>query len=284
MCKKNTTTTNSTHDIQRACEKTKDYTETAAATSCVGTIKGHGIETVHITNQTTGDTVETSDGCKISTWEPVEWVTKNCTSTTTTITPACTGVLPPNASILANVGNTSRAWTYDGSPTGPYQSCTFRCNGSALYQNGTCATATTTLCPTYTAPICTDGTLVDGGKDTNGCALAQTCEKKIVTCPTYTAPPSNFCSGGQIIDSGKDTNGCQIAPTCTPKLTIGTVTIDGAKDCWFGDITKKITLGDFIGYETPAGSGIKYLDEILFYGSTSPETNLSPINILSYEE
>lgn len=51
---------------------------------------------------------------------------------------ACTGTLPTNASILVNVGNTSRAWTYDGSPTGPYQNCSFKCPTGTVYANNAC--------------------------------------------------------------------------------------------------------------------------------------------------
>lgn len=51
---------------------------------------------------------------------------------------ACTGTLPTNASILVNVGNTSRAWTYDGSPTGPYQNCSFKCPTGTTFKNNAC--------------------------------------------------------------------------------------------------------------------------------------------------
>ncbi len=105
-----------------------------------------------------------------------------------------------------------------------------------------------------------------------------------MTCPTYTPPASNFCSGGQIIDGGLDINGCQLPATCGPKLTTGPVKIDGARDCWFGDTTKKITLGDFIGYQSSANSGLKYLDEILLYGTTAPTPTSTLTNIFSYEE
>ena len=65
----------------------------------------------------------------------------------------------------------------------------------------------------------------------------------------------------------------------------GPVTIDGIKDCWFGDTTKRITLGDFIGYQSSTNSGLRYLDEILLYGATAPAaTAPSLTNIFSYEE
>lgn len=255
-------------------------------------------------------------------------MTKNCTPVTS-VPPQCTGTRPANSIINANVGSTSRAWTYDGSQTGPYQNCTFRCQTGSLYQGGTCTdiqisqpacpavltpvctngtlidngadangcpkaktcsltsnaiTIVTPVCPLYTTPACTDGTLVDGGKDANGCAKALTCVKNTVTCPTYTAPASTFCTGGQIIDGGLDANGCQKPATCGPKLITGNVTVDGVKDCWFGDTTKKITLGDFIGYQASSSSGLKYLDEVLLYGATAPTTTPSLTNIFSYEE
>ncbi len=242
----------------------------------------------------------------------------------------CTGSRPINSVINAGAGSASRAWTYDGSPTGPYQNCTFRCQTGYLYTNGACTqaqitqpscpavltptctngtltdngvdangcpkaktctqntltstTLTTPVCPLYTTPTCTDGTLVDGGKDANGCPKALTCVKNTVTCPVYTAPAANFCTGGQIIDGGLDTNGCQKPATCGPKLTTGAVTIDGAKDCWFGDATKKITIGDLIGYQSSANSGLKYLDEILLYGASAPTPTSTLTNILSYED
>lgn len=135
-------------------------------------------------------------------------------------------------------------------------------------------------------PTCTDGTLVDGGKDTNGCQKAPTCVKNIVTCPQMTAPASDFCKNGQIIDGGLNANGCQLPPTCGPKLTTGPVSIDGVKDCWFGDTTKRLTLGDLLSYQsnTTSNSGIKYLDEILLYGTSIPTLTTTLTNILSYEE
>lgn len=141
------------------------------------------------------------------------------------------------------------------------------------------------ICPTYTTPACIDGTLTDGGKDANGCSKAQVCVKNI-TCPQYTSPPADFCKGGQIIDGGTDANGCIKAPTCTAKLITGPVTVDGVKDCWFGDATKKITLGELASYQANPGtnSGIKYLDEILLYGAAAPTANESLTNIFSYEE
>lgn len=51
---------------------------------------------------------------------------------------ACTGTLPTNATILNNVGTTSHAWTYDGSPTGPYQNCSFKCPTGTTYSNNAC--------------------------------------------------------------------------------------------------------------------------------------------------
>ncbi len=163
--------------------------------------------------------------------------------------------------------------------------------GACLPSTTTTGTATTNVtsnatitCPTYTAPICTDGTLVDGGKDANGCAKASTCVKNTFVCPTYTAPGSNFCVGGQIIDGGTDANGCQKPATCGPKLITGAVTVDGVKDCWFGDVAKKITLGDLIGYQTSPSSGLKYLDEVVLYGATVPTTTSLLSNIFSYEE
>lgn len=75
-----------------------------------------------------------------------------------------------------------------------------------------------------------------------------------------------------MIDGGKNTNGCQLSPICEPKLITGSVTIDGLKDCWFGDIAKKITLGDFMNYQTntSTNSGVMFLDEIYLFGSNPP--------------
>ncbi len=81
-----------------------------------------------------------------------------CKNNTTT-TVSCTGTRPANSTILANVGNTSRTWTYDGSPTGPYQSCSFKCQSGYSYNNNTCTPTQTTSTPVYT---CTDS---DGGAD-----------------------------------------------------------------------------------------------------------------------
>lgn len=39
---------------------------------------------------------------------------------------------------MANVGNTSRPWTYDGSPTGPYQNCSFQCPANTTFKNNAC--------------------------------------------------------------------------------------------------------------------------------------------------
>lgn len=62
---------------------------------------------------------------------------------------SCTGTLPANALILANVGNTSRVWTHDGSPNGPYQNCSFQCPAWTTYQNGLCTVPATSLNITY---------------------------------------------------------------------------------------------------------------------------------------
>lgn len=75
-----------------------------------------------------------------------------------------------------------------------------------------------------------------------------------------------------------------MAPTCGPKLISGSVTIDGVKDCWFGDTTKQLTLGTLLGYQATTNSGIKYIDEILLYGATIPTNTSTLSNILSYEE
>lgn len=141
------------------------------------------------------------------------------------------------------------------------------------------------ICPLYPVPDCTNGTLVDGGKDANGCSLGLKCESN-VTCPQLSPPPADFCKDGQIIDGGTNANGCQLPPTCGPKIITGSVTIDSPKDCWFGDVTRRITLNDFLSYQaTPgANSGLKYLDEILFYGASVPTATTSLSNILSYED
>ena len=64
------------------------------------------------------------------------------------------------------------------------------------------------------------------------------------------------------------------------------MTIDGAKDCWFGDATKQITLGNLLSYQAAptSNSGIQYLDEIFLYGATAPTATTTLTNILSYEE
>jgi hypothetical protein len=83
-----------------------------------------------------------------------------------------------------------------------------------------------------------------------------------------------------------DANGCQRPATCGPKLVTGTLSIEGVKDCWFGDSTKRITLGDLLSYQTnvASNSGIQYLDEIWLYGPTAPVATTTLTNILSYED
>lgn len=110
----------------------------------------------------------------------------------------CTGSRPINSVINAGAGSASRAWTYDGSPTGPYQNCTFRCQTGYLYTNGACTQAQITQpsCPAVLTPTCTNGTLTDNGVDANGCPKAKTCTLNTLTsttlttpvCPLYTTP------------------------------------------------------------------------------------------------
>ena len=59
--------------------------------------------------------------------------------------PSCTGTLPTNTSVLMNVGTTSRAWTYDGSTTGPYQNCSFKCETGFTYNGTSCVSANNTI-------------------------------------------------------------------------------------------------------------------------------------------
>jgi hypothetical protein len=62
------------------------------------------------------------------------------------------------------------------------------------------------------------------------------------------------------------------------------MTIEPQKDCWFGDASKKMTLGELLGYQTSSGSGIGYLDDIILYGATAPDSTSVPTNMLSLEE
>lgn len=125
-----------------------------------------------------------------------------------------------------------------------------------------------------------------GHPRSNTVTITVTAPVVTVTCPQYTAPGPNFCVGGQIIDGGTDANGCQLTPTCGPRLITGAVTIDGVKDCWFGDTTRRITLADLIGYQaTPStSSGLIYTDEVLLYGAAAPIANEQATNSFSYEE
>lgn len=86
-----------------------------------------------------------------------------------TTSPACTGTLPAHAITVMGAGNTSRAWTYDSSPTGPYQNCSFKCQSGYLYSNGACTQAQITqpTCPVVLNPVCTNGTLTSNGVDAN---------------------------------------------------------------------------------------------------------------------
>lgn len=59
-------------------------------------------------------------------------------STPAPITIACTGTLPANSVVLLGVGTTPRTWTYDSSPTGPYQNCTFKCATGRNFVSGAC--------------------------------------------------------------------------------------------------------------------------------------------------
>lgn len=63
-----------------------------------------------------------------------------CVASTTPvpITIACTGTLPVNSIVIVGVGANPRAWTYDSSPTGPYQNCTFKCSAGRNFVGGTC--------------------------------------------------------------------------------------------------------------------------------------------------
>lgn len=106
-------------------------------------------------------------------------------------------------------------------------------------------------CTNYPTPSCANGHIVAGGTDANGCTAAPTC----VTCPEYTAPAADFCAGGKLVGGGTNEIGCQVPPTCEPNVTTGTVSINEAgKDCWFGDVNKRITLGEFLGYQSSPGT------------------------------
>lgn len=54
------------------------------------------------------------------------------------VIPTCIGTLPSNAVILRGFHTVSRAWTYDSSPTSPYQDCSFSCAPGRRFIGGAC--------------------------------------------------------------------------------------------------------------------------------------------------
>lgn len=91
-----------------------------------------------------------------------------------------------------------------------------------------------------------------------------------------------------MVGGGTNEVGCQVPPTCEPKVTTGPVSINEAgKDCWFGDASKRITLGEFLGYQSnpSVSSGLLVnSDAIGLFGSSAPSSNTPLSNLLTYEE
>lgn len=252
---------------QNNLEVSKTITVSAAGTTTTTT----GTTGTITTGTTSGTVTSTSTGT---------------TTTTGTTAPSCTGTLPTNSTILANVGTTSRAWSYDSSLTGPYQNCSFKCAAGYSYIGTSCVaptTGTTAGTGTLTTSTTTSGTALSS---TTGATTSTTAGTTSGTATSGTVTTTSGSTTSSTSITGTTTGGTTGGTTTISTGITGPVSISDIKDCWFGDTTRRITLADFIGYQaTPStNSGLIYMDEVLLYGGTAPAANAQMTNIFSYEE